>query len=76
MKIDDYRGFEIEVRREKIEHGWECINYRVTRKLDNYILLDDFYVCMWTVYDMIKYIKRYLDNYIEDPESWEGAFGF
>lgn len=69
MKIR-YRGFEIEVKREKCLAGYNLLYYTVVRD-DGYFLIDRFSYSADTVREMIGYLKQNVDDYIEHPEDWE-----
>ncbi len=70
MKVN-YKGFEINVERERSMGGWDSTYYYVMEKETGYFLKDSFSESTDTVREWIKDLKRVVDAYIENPEEWE-----
>lgn len=70
MKVN-YKGFEINVKREKSLGGWNMLYYYVMEKDSGFMLIDNFSDSDETVRDQIKYLKEVVDRYLENPEDWE-----
>jgi hypothetical protein len=71
MKIDNYKGFEIEVTREKCLGGWYMLYYYILRKSDGWFLADGFWDSDDTVKEGIKSCKSIIEDYLENPEDYE-----
>jgi len=56
-----YRGFEIDVRRERALGGWDNLYFSIIRLSDGYILEDSFTTGEDTVRDYIGYMKERID---------------
>lgn len=70
MKVN-YKGFEINVKREKSLGGWNMLYYYVMKKDSGFMLIDNFSDSDETVRDQIKYLKEAVDRYLENPENWK-----
>lgn len=70
MKIN-YRGFEIEAKREKALGGWALLYYTVMRINDGWYMQDSFTTGEDKIKDFIGYLKKNVDDYYENPEDWE-----
>lgn len=70
MKVD-YKGFEINVEREKALGGWDSTYYYAMEKETGFMLVDSFSDSTDTVREWIKDLKRNVDDYLENPEQWE-----
>lgn len=71
MKVD-YKGYEIEVKREKCLGGWGMLYYSIFRKSDGYECLSSFEDSGETVRDKINQLKERIDNELEEFEKlWE-----
>jgi len=69
--IVKYRGFEIDVHRGKCNGGWSMLYYSAFRISDGWEFLTSFEDSDETVRDMIKMIKRRIDDYFENPKDYE-----
>lgn len=70
MKVD-YKGFEINVEREKALGGWDTTYYTVMEKETGYFLIDDFSEATDPIREYVKDLKKRVDEYLENPEEWE-----
>ncbi|WP_137743315.1 hypothetical protein [Robertmurraya siralis] len=70
MKVD-YKGFEINVEREKALGGWDSTYYTVMEKKNGFFLVDSFSDSNDTVREWIKDLKKRVDEYLENLEEWE-----
>lgn len=66
-----YKGFEINVEREKSLGGWDALYYYVMDLKTGYMLIDSFSDSDDTVREQIKYLKEVVDRYLENPKDWE-----
>jgi hypothetical protein len=69
MKVD-YKGFEINVEREKSLGGWDSTYYYVMEKKTGFFLMDSFSDSTDTVREWIKDLKANVDDYLLHPENW------
>lgn len=60
-----YRGFEIEVRREKALGGWGSLYYTVMHEKDGWFLEDNFYESKDKITDFAEDLKNLVDHYYE-----------
>lgn len=67
----EYRGFEIEAKREKSLGGWSNIYYTVMRSFDGWYLSDGYSEGEDTIRDFIEYLKEDVDKYYENPSDYE-----
>lgn len=67
----DYKGFEINVEREKCLGGWSMLYYTVMRKSDGYFLIDSFEDSEERVRDQVSFLKGVVDRYLIDPSEFE-----
>jgi hypothetical protein len=65
----NYRGFEIDVHRDKCLAGYNLAYYSAFRISDGWELTSGFYDTADTVRDIIKDMKGLVDDYIEDGEE-------
>lgn len=66
-----YKGFEIDVRREKCLAGYPLLYFTVMRLSDGWFFQDGFYDSEDTVKDTIEGMKNLVDDYLENPEIYE-----
>jgi hypothetical protein len=66
-----YRGFEIEVKREKCLAGYPMIYYSIFRISDGWELTSGFYDTEDTVRSFLKDMKATVDDYYENPAEYE-----
>lgn len=66
-----YKGFEINVEREKSLGGWDSTYYYVMNEESGLMIIDSFSDSTDTVREWIKDLKRIVDDYLEDPDKWE-----
>ena len=74
MKVKDYKGFEIEVCRERCLGGWKIIYYSVFRNSDGMEMISGFSDTGDTVRDFIKMIKDRIDEYLSIPDAKDEDF--
>lgn len=70
MRIADYRGYEIIVKREKCLGGWPLLYYTIVRNSDGWLAVDAFQDSAETVRDMVKYMKERVDNELAEADPW------
>lgn len=68
-----YRGFEIEVTREKCLAGYPMIYYSIFRLSDGWELTSGFYDTADTVRSFLKDMKATVDDYYENPSEYEDS---
>ena len=66
-----YKGFEIEVKREQALGGWDNLYFSVFRLSDSWCFEDSFTEGSDTVKDYIGYMKKRIDDYLENPKDYE-----
>jgi len=64
-----YRGFEIDVRREKCMAGYKLVYFSVMRKSDSFELICNYSDSADTVRDWVKWMRARVDGFIEDPRE-------
>lgn len=69
MKVN-YRGYEIEVTREKCMAGYDLLYYSVYRISDGYECVVSFEDSSEKVRDMVKYMKERIDNEHLEDDPW------
>ncbi len=69
MKVN-YRGFEIDVHRDKCLAGYSMVYHSVFRKSDGWELDSGFYDTSDTVREVIKDMKSTVDDYIKNPSNY------
>lgn len=76
MKVK-YRGFEIDVRREKCMGGWSQVYFSVYGLTNDLpCLADGFEDSADSVRDHMKWMKARVDDFYENPQDYcEGALG-
>lgn len=65
-----YRGYEIEVHREKCMGGWENLYLTIMRESDGKYVEDSFTEGSDTVPDFIGYMKERIDAELADEDPW------
>lgn len=70
MKIN-YKGFEINVTREKSLGGWDNIYYYIMRIDDDWFLEDNFSTGEDDLRDFAYGLKNIVDDYLENPSDYE-----
>ncbi len=70
MKVD-YKGFELEVNREKCLAGYSLLYCTAYRKSDGYELICYSEDSAETVREKLRDLKTSVDDYIENPDDWE-----
>lgn len=66
-----YKGFQIEVKREKSLGGDYPLYFNIIRLSDNWILDDSFEYSDEKVKDKLKDLKSTVDDYLENPKEYE-----
>lgn len=72
--IVNYKGFEIDVRREQCMAGYDLVYRNAFRISDGYQLIGDFSDDADTIRTHIKSVKFQIDEYLKDPEQYEKDF--
>ena len=67
-----YRGFEIEVKREKCLAGYPLVYYSIFRISDGWEFDGGFYDTNDTVRSVMSDMKSKVDDYIVNPQDYEG----
>ena len=67
----DYKGFKIDVRREKCLGGWSLLYYDIFRISDGYHLVGSFEDSAETVREKVKQCKEIVDDYLNNPQDYE-----
>lgn len=70
MKIN-YKGFEINVTREKSLGGWDNIYYYIMRIDDGWFLEDSFSTGEDDLREFAYGLKDIVDDYLENPSDYE-----
>lgn len=70
MKVT-YKGFEIEVKRDKCLAGYSMLYYTVFQIKNGLCLADSFEDSDETVREKIKQLKSLVDDYIENPDDYD-----
>ena len=65
-----YRGFEIDVRRERCLGGWPLLYYRITREHDGYEAVCSFEDSAERVLDKINQLKSRVDAELLEADPW------
>lgn len=60
-----YKGYEIEVYRDRALGGWDNVYYSVFRESDGYEATSGFYDGSCKVKDVFKGMKEFVDEYCE-----------
>ena len=66
----NYKGFEINVRREKCLGGWDLLYYDIFRILDGYHLVGSFEDSAETAREKVKQCKDIVDDYLQNPKNY------
>jgi hypothetical protein len=69
--IVNYKGFEIDVRREECMAGYDLVYRNVFRTEDGWQFWGDYCDDGDTVRTHIKSMKFQIDEYLKDPEQYE-----
>lgn len=69
MKVE-YKGYEIEVVRERCLGGWDMLYYRIFRISDGYCCVDNFTTGSDTVREYIGYMKERIDEEHRTDDPW------
>lgn len=67
-----YKGFEIEVKREKCMAGYLLVYYSIFRISDGWEFDSGFYDTEDTVRSVMSSMKHKVDDYIANPQDYEG----
>ena len=70
MKLK-YKGFEIEVTREKSITKYILLFYSIMRISDGWEFVSGSRDSDETVRELVSEMKEYVDEYLEDPKKWE-----
>lgn len=70
MKVK-YKGFELEAKREKCMAGYSLLYYTAYRICDGWEMICSFSDCGDTVRDYLGFLKGWVDEYHEDPLTFE-----
>lgn len=70
MKVN-YKGFEIEVKRENCMAGYPLVYFSIFRISDGWEIANGFYDTADTVREVIKDMKVQVDDYLENPSDYE-----
>ena len=66
-----YKGFEIDVRREKCLGGWSQLYWSVSRISDGWEMISDFADTEDTPATLTQCMKNRIDEYLANPELYE-----
>jgi hypothetical protein len=66
----EYKGYQIEVKRERASGGWMQLYYSIIRGQDGYECLNSYEESKESVRGMIKYLKNRIDNEHETNDPW------
>jgi len=69
--IVNYKGFEIDVTKEKCMAGYDLVYRSVFRMSDGYQLVGDFSDDNDTIREHVGFMKHRIDEYLSDPEQYE-----
>ncbi len=72
MKVN-YKGFEIDVHRDKCLAGYSLVYYSAFRESDRWELFSGFYDTSDSIREVIKDMKAKIDDYLENPSDYEDA---
>ncbi len=67
----NYKGFEINVYREKCLAGYDLLYYSIFRESDGYELTSGYSEGDDTIKDFISYMKENVDDYLVNPDNWD-----
>lgn len=65
-----YKGFEIDVKREKSLGGWSQLYFSIFRISDGFEVMSSFSDSDDTVKDMTGYLKDIVDDFIKNPKDY------
>lgn len=66
-----YKGFEIDVYRERSLGGWDNVYYGVHRMSDGWELTSGWFDGSNTVRDVVRDMKETVDEYEKNPRLWD-----
>lgn len=66
-----YKGYEIEVKREKCLGGWSLLYYTVYRESDGFECVCNHEDSSEKVADMIGYMKERIDDELASDDPWD-----
>jgi hypothetical protein len=69
--IVNYKGFEIDVTREKCMAGYDLVYRNIFRISDGYQLVGDFSDDNDTIREHVGSMKHRIDEYLKNPEQYE-----
>lgn len=67
----EYKGFDLEVTREKCLGGWNMLYYSIFRKSDLWELASGFWDTKDSIKEGIKSCKSIVEDYLKNPEDYE-----
>lgn len=73
MKVANYRGYEINVTREKCLGGWALLYYSIFRVSDGWLALDSFEDSGHTVRELVGHMKARIDAELAEDDPWMEA---
>lgn len=65
-----YKGYEIEVTRQRCLGGWSMLYFSIFRESDGLECLTNFADCSETVREMIGVLKERIDNEHATDDPW------
>lgn len=71
-----YRGFDIEVSRERAMGGWENLYYSVFRERDGRCMEESFTEGEDSEEDFVGYMKERVDRWCDQPEQYSSEDDF
>lgn len=71
MAVSHYKGHEIEVKREESLSGRVLLYISIIRESDGYLVKEFPYDGSETVYQMMRHMKKRVDQEIEDGTTYE-----
>lgn len=66
-----YKGFEVEVKRDKCLAGYSMLYYTVFQIESGFCLADGFEDSSETTRGKVKQLKLLIDDYIENPDGYD-----
>jgi hypothetical protein len=69
MKVE-YKGFDVDARRDRSMGGETLLYYSVFRKKDGYEVTSGFSYGTDPIPTFIKYLKDMVDDFIENPQDY------
>jgi len=71
MTTENYRGYTIEVSREKCLGGWEMTYYSIFRDSDGFECVSNFSEGCDTIEEWIDILKERIDNEHKENDPWD-----